>query len=308
MILYYLVASTLLAFCLYLYKETMKKWLFANFHGWFFNHREFSKWYGIRFERSDDWRTNRTESHVTGFEFPLFKLIGIVVQVGKIDFDKIKELKQRLSDKSDQEFNFAPYFKKGESYNWDQFEIKISDVFFAEIFRLFDVKPPQDKKRFIAAILILRRALSTGGLYGKWLMAKSVGTLYPLAQYFKSLTYAEQMIALAPFMTVLDFCMFNLRDKARNLEICERLQILSNYFDLKYIPMLNNGEMVFCEVFVNENNNFANSMFGPKGVQCPGGVLVKMVLDGFVKFMDVVEYDVKKVVRKGGKEDVIFTF
>jgi len=221
---------------------------------------------------------------------------------------KSKNSKKKISEKSDQEIDFLPYFKKGEILTWEDFEVKMADVFYDEIFRMFNVTPPKDKKKFINAIIVLRRSLSTGGLYGKWLMLKNLWTLLPLAQYFKSISYSDQIIAITPFMTVMDMAMFNIRDQAKNMEIHERLQILSKSFDLKYIPMISNGEMVFCDVYVNKENNFSNSMFGPRGVRCPGGVLTKMFVDGFTNFMDKVDYKVLKKIGKNGKEEVIFNF
>lgn len=282
--------------------------LFSNFHAWFFRHKEFSKWFGIRFERSDEWKTSRKETNISGFEFPLLRFFGIRIEVGNLNFDKIKELKEKLSEKSDVEIDFLPYFKKGETLNWQDFEVKMADVFYGEIFRVFDVTPPKDKNQFINAIVALRRSLSTGGLYGKWLMVKNFLTILPLATYFKSLTYTEQIIAIAPFMTVLDFAMFNIRDQSKNLQINERLQVLSKSLDLKYIPMVSNGEMIFCEVFVNKENNFGNSMFGPRGLRCPGGVFTKMFTDAFTNFMNKVDYKVKRISKTNGKEEVVLSF
>jgi len=128
---------------------------------------------------------------------------------------KSKNSKKKISEKSDQEIDFLPYFKKGEILTWEDFEVKMADVFYDEIFRMFNVTPPKDKKKFINAIIVLRRSLSTGGLYGKWLMLKNLWTLLPLAQYFKSISYSDQIIAITPFMTVMDMAMFNIRDQAK---------------------------------------------------------------------------------------------
>jgi hypothetical protein len=307
--LLYTIASILLTLCyIHVNKQSIKRWFFGSFHRTFYEYPNFSRWYGIRYERSDVWKTSRKESHVTGFDFPLLEYVGIKIRVGDIDFQYVKDLKQIISAKSDAVFNIGPYFKKGDTLSWNEFERILCNCFYDEIFRIFDhITPPKDKQKFIDAVLVLRSTVSIGGLYGKWLMLKNVGALIPLAQYFKSLDYADQMIALTPFMTVLDFAMFNIRDKAKTCSLKERFECLSTNFGIKYIPMLSNGEMVFCEVFVNGENNFANSMFGPSGVRCPGGVLTKLMVDGFMQFMNNSDYKVKKTV-KNGREEVVLAF
>jgi len=309
MILLYIITSVLVLYYFHVNKHSIKCWFFGSFHRTFYQYRGFSEWYGIKYERSDVWKTSRKESYVTGFDFPLLEKVGIKIQVGNIDRKHFKELKQKISERSESVFNIAPYFKKGDTLNWNDFERTLCNCFYIEIFRIFDhITPPKDKKKFIDAILVLRATLSVGGLYGKWLMLKNIGTLIPLAQYFRSLNYADQMIALTPFMTVLDFVMFNFRDKPKNCSLTERLECLATNFGIKYIPMISNGEMVFCEVFVNGENNFANSMFGPSGVRCPGGVMTKLMVDGFMQFMNSTDYKVKRVPSKNGREEVFIAF
>jgi len=310
MILYYIIIAVLLA-CLYLHlhKQSVKLFFFNNFHAWFFEHKTFAQWYGVRFEKSDTWRTNRRETHMTGFDYPIFKIIGIKIEVGKTELDKIKELKHTITSKSEtHQIDFAPYFKKGESYNWDgEFEGKIADIFYEEFFRVFDVPAPKSKAQFIEGILVLRRALSVGGFKGKFIMLKGLGSLWPLAQYFKSLSYAEQMLMIAPFITVLDYVLVNMREKAAELTFSQRLKKLNDYFPIKYLPVMNKGEMVLVEIIVNESNNVSNTMFGPRGHACPGGVLVNMMTDAFTRFMKTVDYKVKRTV-KNGKEEVVLSF
>jgi len=305
--MYYFIISVLTLIYLYLNKQSVKNWIFINFHFYIYPHKEFAKWFGIRFERSDVWETSRKESYIAGFDFFIFQLFGIQIRASNVNFDHIKDLRSKLNDKTDEVFNFFPYIKKGETYDWKEFEKKMIDIVYEETFRMYDIPRPKDKKQFLEAILVIRNVLSFGGIYGKSLLLTKIGVLIPLLRYFKSSTYAEQMIALTPFMTVVDYAMYNLRDQKKDISYSERLQTIHHSFPLKYIPMLSNGEMVFCEVFVDKKNNNSNSMFGPKGMKCPGGMFVKSMTNGFTKFIQEYDYKVKRMM-KNGKEEIIFCF
>jgi len=106
--------------------------------------------------------------------------------------------------------------------------------------------------------------------------------------YWNSLEHEEKMIMSVPFFTTIDTCMINMIAMNKPTKISE----LFHNTPIKYVPMEHDGNMVICEITANDVDNPGNSVFGPKGVICPGNIVTSMLVKTMMDVMNNLDYKV----------------
>jgi len=65
-----------------------------------------------------------------------------------------------------------------------------------------------------------------------------------------------------------------------------------------WVPMeTTGGEIVILDVVANNADNPGNSVFGPKGVICPGNIITSMLVKSMIELVGNLDYDVIGVPR-----------
>jgi len=103
------------------------------------------------------------------------------------------------------------------------------------------------------------------------------------------LDYSEKLIVFVPFMTTIDTCLINFVSKTKPKEINELFQRTPIIF----IPMVSDGKLVICDVVPNKENTPGNSVFGPKGVICPGNLITSAMVKAMMDLMNHFDYTIE---------------
>jgi len=84
----------------------------------------------------------------------------------------------------------------------------------------------------------------------------------------------------------------------------------------KYSVFVNNGQLVFVDRHLDENNNPSNKAFGPTGVQCPGNKFTFKFIQSIISFLQ--SFDIKiegeakfvgtRFINIANKDEIRLTF
>jgi len=170
--------------------------------------------------------------------------------------------------------------------------------------------------QFAADITFLRyliTVMSASPLYGLYFLFRNFRKLGTLRSYWVSLPYAEQLIASVPYLTTIDTSIFNF--VASSDPIKEFHELFKNV-PVEYIPVANKDGFLILDIVANEANNPGNSVFGPKGMICPGNnitsALMKSVSDLKSQFKTEIEGKIGVqhglIKRISNPNDVFVTF
>jgi len=157
---------------------------------------------------------------------------------------------------------------------------------------------PFEIKSFVNATFTLRQITIGGtfpkifyGFFKNWKMMKE------MSKYWKSLEYAESLMVFVPFITTIDTCINNFISQSKPKEIS---QLFVNT-PIKYVPMVSDNKCVICEIISNDVNNPGNSVFGPKGVICPGNLITSSLAKAMIDLMNHFDYKVEGEPKWGGE-------
>jgi len=110
------------------------------------------------------------------------------------------------------------------------------------------------------------------------------------------LDYAEKLIVMVPFMTTIDTCMINFVSRTKPKEMNE----LFKNTPIVFVSMISDGKFIICDVVPNEENTPGNSVFGPKGVICPGNLVTSAMVKAMMDLMNNFDYKVEGTPKFGG--------
>jgi len=174
-------------------------------------------------------------------------------------------------------------------FSLEEFERFLIRVWMIEITESMMIEKPENENEFIDAIMALRGMLKVGGriqmaiyLFRNWNSLKKV------RPYFGSLSIEDSVIMFVPFLTTIDTTLFNFVQMRKP----KRLVDLFELVPFKAIPMECNGEIVIAELVSNNADNPGNSVFGPKGVICPGNIVTSLLVKAMIELMNNLEYQV----------------
>jgi len=96
---------------------------------------------------------------------------------------------------------------------------------------------------------------------------------------------------------MIDTCMINFVHKSKPKEMKDL------FYDtpVRYIPFFSDGEYVICDVVANEANSPSNSVFGPRGVICPGNIMTLAMVKAMMEMMNHFDYKVEGTPKYGGE-------
>jgi len=193
------------------------------------------------------------------------------------------------------------YFDKDFDMSFAELERMLIKVWIDEIAEAFNINKPQNYDSFMDGMIITREIISNIGknkLKSAYLGLKNWGTFKKMGEYWKIVSDEERIIMTAPFLTTIDTCMINFITKNKP----ERISELFRNTPITYVPMICGDKYVICEVTPNNSDHPGNSVFGPKGVICPGNIVTSMLVKAMMDMMNNLDYDVigKPIYETGG--------
>jgi len=260
-----------------------------NYHYKFFKNRDLGKRFGIIYKDSSTWTTDRDHTRLLSSQNLLSQFIfGQAIKIG--DPEYIKNLKKRQKVPGARDINLVEYFNKGEKYNFVELEKKLIETWVEEITQVYQIPYPPDLKAFMEGISTMRNRLFSGTrMKILWETIKNIKKLSPLGKYWKILEPSEKLIVFVPFLTTIDTCMINLVSKSKPQQLNE----LFRNTPVKYVPMVSDDELVICDITPNDVNNPGNSVFGPKGVICPGNIVTSAMVKAMMNLMNHYDYKIE---------------
>jgi len=209
----------------------------------------------------------------------------------------------QLRDSYFREIEFTKYFNQDMNLTFDELERIFIRCWINELAEAFNVVKPDDIENFVEVTIVMREIITNHGrnkLKAIYLVLKNFGRFRKAMKYWNILNQEERIIMTAPFLTAMDTCMINLL-------LMTKTKKMSDLFinaPFSYAPMVCGGgdKFVICEVIANEANNPGNSVFGPKGVICPGNIVTSMLLNSMMDLMNNLNYEVigKPIFERGG--------
>jgi len=281
---------------------------------YFRHHPEIGKALGIKYYRSDTWETTREHARLYFPSFGLFSLLGLGFESGNLEHIKdLKARQQQYSRRVDLEPSFSALLEK--RINLIDLEDFLMRAWFDELLDIYKIPPPENKETCLAAISVFRAFLVRvrEGFFPALMHVWTNGRILLTArQYLTTLKMPERVILLASLLTTVDASVFNLvMDPDPIKEFCD----IFKSQDTAFIPFKTKDGMAFCEIVKNDSNTPGNSVFGPKGVLCPGNQVTSMMLKSFADLKSLYKVTIEgKPVRKpssrmfANPESIFITF
>jgi len=218
----------------------------------------------------------------------LTKITGFNIRAG--EEDAIYALKKRQRTKA-REIDLLKYFDKDMDMTFEEYEKWLVEIWIIELSEAFDIAKPKESDLFVEVILKMRRMMQvvqTNRLKLIYYVLKDFSFFRRNSEYWNSLVHEEKMIMMVPFFTTIDTCMINMITKNKPQKISEMFQNTP----IKYVPMQCDENMVICEIVPNDQDNPGNSVFGPRGVICPGNIVTSMLVKTMMDLMNNLDYEV----------------
>jgi len=193
------------------------------------------------------------------------------------------------------------YFDKDLDLSFTELERMLCKFWVDEIAEAFDIKKPEDYTNFIDGMILMREIITTissNKIKSAYIALKNYGIFKKMNRYWDVVNKEEKLIMTAPFLTTIDTCMINFLTKNKP----ERLSELFKNTPITYVPMITNEKYVICMITPNESDHPGNSVFGPKGVICPGNIVTSMLVKAMLDLMNELDYDIigKPTFNTGG--------
>jgi len=112
-------------------------------------------------------------------------------------------------------------------------------------------------------------------------------------EYLNSLDKNELFIAFATLLTTVELTLVNFVSKTKPLNMSDLFKNTTS----RYVPFFSDDNLVICEITPNDANNPGNSIFGPKGVICPGNLVTSNVIKAVMALMNHFDYVVEGVPK-----------
>jgi hypothetical protein len=252
------------------------------FAGVFYRHPKLSRFFGVRHKRSTEWVTNRKETHLVAATHLFFRVLGISFIHGNIDhIRKIKAAQQKFKRPID----MKPHFEDLVGVRLSLFDLEkfLVNAWIREIMDCYDIVLPVSNDRFAEIVTIFRKfvlLIQNDFFQGLLFLKQNWNGFTAMRNIYKTLPPEEQMMMFVPFLTPIDACLFNF--VLSNEPVKEMHELFENT-GLVFAPMKNKDGAVIVILEPNKENNPSNSIFGPRGVVCPGNIftfsLMKSVTD-----------------------------
>jgi hypothetical protein len=244
----------------------------------FATHRSIGRLLGIQYFRSDTWETSRSE---TSLQFPTFGalwLVGIDYEIGRDEH--IRALKTRQTSHT-RDINLTQYIQMlvGRRLNIVEIEDFLIRAWLSELIEVYSIAPPSDTEAYVRGIkamrsfFSLRRTYLPGALKLLW---TQFSDFKALRDYLTSLPKGEErVIMLITMLTTIDNSLHNLVSDPRPIN---QFADMFSTAPVGSISVHTQGRMAICDIVVNTADNPGNSVFGPKGLICPGNRITSSVL------------------------------
>jgi len=286
MLLWFLLALVVyLAFDIRRHGPVMRfVFIFAHFY---FYSSPFLRWlFGVGYFESDKWETNRNDSRLFVNEFIIKWLFGFSLDFGNLD--AIHNLKQRQRE-SVRPLTLAPYVDPilGKRFSVRELDALLVRAWFDELTEGYAIAPPEDKDAVVKAMVWFRINMSrnAGNFFKSMLLFyRNWHILRMLKAYWITLKQEERVIMMVPFFTTIDSTLFNFAASAAPVkefhELFENVPVI-------YVPIITKGRLAIVRVVANGANNPGNSVFGPKGLICPGNTVTSMLMKSVADLKDI---------------------
>jgi len=269
----------------------------------------------VRYLNSDEWDTNRDDSLLDVDTFIPKHLLGFNLMSGNKDAIHALKMRQRQSTRP---IDLSPYIEKhlGEKMSLAKMEQSLIRAWIEELTEGYSITPPDDKEMFIKGMTAFRTFAAffmTRPIPTIKLLWNNAESLRYMKSYFLSLDNPTQMIMGIPFLTTIDTSILNFASSEK--PISEFHELFQNT-PVVYVPIAHKRGAIILKIVSNKANNPGNSVFGPKGLICPGNMVTSMLMkavadlksqfvikiDGELKFEDGI---LKRITNL---EDVFVTF
>jgi len=149
--------------------------------------------------------------------------------------------------------------------------------------------------------MFLRDYVSAGNFYDIYSLFKNYKLFSTIRPYWKSLELEERLIMLIPFLTTIDTCIINMATMNKP----KRMSELFQHVPLRFLGMISsNHEISLVNIVANDADNPGNSVFGPKGVICPGNIVTSMLVKSMMDLMNNLDYEVIGTPEFGGSSTI----
>ena len=153
----------------------------------------------------------------------------------------------------------------------------------------YQIKLPDSIDDFVNSMLFFRECavyMRSNRLYGYFYLLANLAKLIPLRNFWvnHNLSELEKLITFVPFLTTIDTTLNNLFYSDDNQTQTPEFHELFKGQPLKYVPIQNVDGYVILEIVVNRANNSSNSVFGAKGMICPGNIVTSMLMKSLINF------------------------
>lgn len=282
----------------------------------FTTNRDIGRALGVKYFRSDTWETTRANTHLLFPAFGVFSFLGIQYEFG--NEENIRALKARQSGHT-REINLTQHIQAlvNKRLNLTEIEDFLVHTWLSEITEVYNITPPEDTETYVRGMKAMRMffALRQTELFSSlWYLWSRREDFLALRRYLIGLPKDEErVIMLITLLTTIDSSLYNLITDPRPIN---EFRDLFRDIPVGSVVVRTGGRLGICDIVTNEADNPGNSIFGPKGLICPGNRITSMVLKSVANLKKhfVVKVEGKPELRPGSAqkiwnpEDVFVTF